>query len=191
MGIAALAAPPTGGACWAVYEDGHPVAAYVWSPPPYGAAGAYASGAPGGCLALSRMVAVPKSARRLRHISIPLRRLKDRILDRGRWPVLVTYSDASLGHTGHVYKCSGWHSLRPRKRTIYTSPDGRRVSRYRNGVIRDVGNLVKSTTTLTPWIHRACPPGYEAAWLHAHGWRRIRVPGTWASGNPKYRWIKA
>jgi tRNA U34 5-carboxymethylaminomethyl modifying GTPase MnmE/TrmE len=52
--------------------------------------------------------ALPREERRLRHISKPLKRQMRDLIDRTRWPVLVTYSDEGQGHLGHVYKCSGW-----------------------------------------------------------------------------------
>jgi len=54
-----------------VYEDGRIVAAYAWQPPPPGAARSVCPEAPYGVLALSRMVAVPREERALRHVSRP------------------------------------------------------------------------------------------------------------------------
>jgi hypothetical protein len=48
------------------------------------------------------------------------------LIDRTRWPVLVTYSDIGQGHTGHVYKCSGWEKVGEPERRC---PLGRRRSR--------------------------------------------------------------
>jgi hypothetical protein len=177
--------------CFAVIEDGAPVAAFVWSPPPPGAAKQLSS-APGGAgvLALSRMVAVPRSERRLQKISKALRRqMRDRV-DRGRWPVLVTYSDASLGHTGHVYRCSGWTQDGVRRAAFSVGDSGERRSRYANG--KASGLAVVGVTELTRWVHRACPAGTEAEWLERHGWRREAIPGKkWSSGAEAYRWVLA
>lgn len=95
---------------YAVIEDGAPVAAFVWQPPAPGAARSVCPEAPYGVLALSRMVALPRDERRLRHISKPLRAQMRRLIDRGRWPVLVTYSDEGQGHTGYVV--SVWKRVR-------------------------------------------------------------------------------
>lgn len=176
--------------CFGVFEDDRAVAAFLWQPPPVGAAKALSS-APGGAgvLSLSRMVAVPKSDRHLRHISKPLKR-QMRLIDRGRWPVLVTYSDASLGHTGHVYLCSGWQKDGTSRRPVYET-EGVRRSSYSNGKHTHAGKTRVGTTTLTRWVHRVTPHGSEAAWLASHGWERVPVPGrTWASGNPAYTWRK-
>jgi hypothetical protein len=183
--------------CHAVVEDGQPVAAFVWNPPPPGACAAL-SAAPGGAgvLALSRMVAVPKDERRLQKISKPLRRImRSDLIDRGRWPVLVTYSDASLTgpsgrpHSGHVYLCSGWTRDVDVSRPYYEDPTGARVSSYANGQT-DTDNKTKAgLTVLTRWVHRVCPPGEEEAWLNAHGWYRARDDGRrWASGSPVQTW---
>lgn len=105
----------------------------AWQPPPPGAASAVCPEAPFGALALSRMVALPRSERALRHISKPLRQQMRRLIDRTRWPVLVTYSDEGQGHTGHVYKCSGWTPTVRSHRPIRETVDGARASSYSNG----------------------------------------------------------
>ena len=91
-----------------VLEGSTLVAAFAWQPPPVGAARSVNSHAPHGVLALSRMVSVPKEERRLKHVSKPLRFQMLYLIDRTRWPSLVTYSDEGLGHTGFVYQTSGW-----------------------------------------------------------------------------------
>ena len=118
---------------FAVFEDGLPVAAYAWQPPPPGAAKSVCPEAPHGVLALSRMVAVPKAERFLRHVSKPLRAQMKHEIDRTRWPVLVTYSDEGQGHTGYVYQCSGWEKTSRRRVEIRTDRAGARASRYSNG----------------------------------------------------------
>ena len=59
---------------FAVMEDGRGVAAYVWQPPPPGAAKSVCPEEPAAVLALSRMVAVPKEQRKLKHVSKPSRK---------------------------------------------------------------------------------------------------------------------
>lgn len=177
--------------CFGVFEDGRPVAAFIWNPPPPGPAKSLSSAIGGaGVLALSRMVAVPQDQRRLRHISKPLRRQMAYRIDRGRWPVLVTYSDSSLGHTGHVYRCSGWQEDGQRSRPICTTDDGQRKSIYASG--KRSSAVITGTATLTRWVHRVCPVGEESAWLERHGWVRVPVPGKkWASGAPAHHWVLA
>ena len=166
---------------FAVYEKGRPVASYAWQPPAPGAALAVSPSAPWGALALSRMVAVPRCERALRHISKPLRRQMRKLIDRTRWPVLITYSDESLGHTGHVYKCSGWQKTERRKATHYVDAAGVRVSRYSAGRSVDRSGCTKIKTTLQRWEHRACPRGEEAAYMREY-WERVPTSRRWASG---------
>lgn len=171
---------------WGAVENGRLVAAWAWQPPPPGAASSVCPEAPAGVLALSRMVAVPKSERELRHISKPLKYQMRRLIDRGRWPVLVTYSDEGQGHTGHVYKCSGWEKTQRAERNFFTV-DGKRTSAYSNGSMRELdrGGL----TTIQRWEHWVCKRGMAAVWMEAWGWRRVAVPGKkWRSGNQAYRW---
>lgn len=179
-------------ACYGVVEDGRLVAAYVWQPPPPGAARAVCPDAPWGVLALSRMVAVPREKRRLNHVSKPLRRIMRREVDRGRWPVLLTYSDAGMGHTGHVYVCSGWQRDGDQARRAFVDCGGVRRSTYANGITSRAGLTRIADTVLTRWVHRACPEGEEATWMAAHGWVREPVPGKrWRNGSQAYRVVRA
>ena len=176
---------------FAVYEAGHPVAAYAWQPPPPGAAKAVCPEAPAGVLALSRMVAVPREDRALNHVSRPLRRQMNAAIDRGRWPVLVTYHDEGQGHTGHVYKCSGWELVgHGRKRAFYVDGNGARASRYAGGVSGGRDLTKGGTTTIHRWEHWACQRGDAAMWMAEKGWTRIPIAGrVWRSGKPAYRWV--
>lgn len=176
---------------WAVYEDGRPVAAFAWQPPPVGAAKNVCPEAPGGVLALSRMVAVPKSERVLRHISKPLRVQMRRLIDRSRWPVLVTYSDEGQGHRGHVYKCSGWERTIKSKNPVWVDAQGRRSSRYSNGKTGGRDLKREGSTVIQRWEHWACERGQADEHMSAAGWERRPITGkVWKSGNPAYRWEK-
>jgi hypothetical protein len=150
---------------FAVFEDEQPVAAFVWQPPPPGAARSVCPEAPAGVLALSRMVAVPRDARRLRHISKPLRKQMRALIDRTRWPVLLTYSDEGQGHTGHVYKCSGWAQTLRSKRTYFVNEAGERCSSYANGVHGKRSLQAAGHTWIQRWEHWACKRGDAAAWM--------------------------
>lgn len=167
------------------------VAAFAWQPPPPGSARSVCVEAPQGVLALSRMVAVPRSERALRHISKPLRRQMRKLIDRSRWPVLVTYSDEGLGHTGHVYKCSGWQPTLRSQRSQFVDDAGVRRSSYANGRsghahLRSIGRA-----TIQRWEHWACGRGHADQWMSAHGWHRIPVPGKrWKSGSPAFTWVR-
>lgn len=177
---------------FAVYEAEKPVAAFVWQPPPPGAARGVCPEAPGGVLALSRMVAVPRSERTLRHISKPLRVQMRRLIDRGRWPVLVTYSDEGQGHTGHVYKCSGWERTSRTRRPFFLNADGARASSYRNGAHGDRPLERGGYTWIQRWEHWCCLRGSAAQHMAAAGWVRTPLPGrVWRSGNPAHTWTRA
>jgi hypothetical protein len=178
--------------CYAVEEHGALVAAYTWQPPPLGVAKAVSPEAPYGVLSLSRMVAVPRAERELRHISKPLRVQMRTLIDRSRWPVLVTFSDEGQGHTGHVYKCSGWQKTARAQRPVYEDDTGARASRYANGVTNPTARaLVRvEDTWLQRWEHWICDRGLAAAWMERCGWRREPRPGrTWRSGAQAYRWV--
>lgn len=176
---------------FAVYESGRPVAVYAWQPPPPGAARAVCPECPAGVLALSRMAAVPRDARQLRHVSVPLRAQMRQEIDRGRWPVLLTYSDEGQGHTGHVYKCSGWEKTVSSIRPYFTDEAGNRASSYSNGR-HGTRKLTRSgTTVIQRWEHWACDRGAAAVHMEAAGWCREPVPGhVWKSGNQAYTWVK-
>ncbi len=173
-----------------VFEDGALVAAYAWQPPAPGAARAVCPEAPQGVLALSRMVAVPRDLRRLNHVSRPLRRQMKHLIDRTRWPVLITYSDEGEGHTGHVYKCSGWKPTARRRSPRFRDADGRRASSYSNGkhagrtLVRDGASMIQR------WEHWACARGQAHEWMITNGWRRMPVVGkVWRSGAQAYTYL--
>lgn len=180
----------TGKVCvyvYAVIEDARPVAAFLWQPPPPGASRSVCIDCPQGVLALSRMVAVPRNERRLRHVSKPLRAQMIRKIDRSRWPVLVTYSDESVGHTGHVYKCSGWTKTTRKKVATFTL-DGRRVSRYSAGRTRVPEGAERGEAWIQRWEHWIAP---DPAAIFAASWRAEIVPGrTWRSGNLRQTYVR-
>ena len=171
-------------------ERGKIVAAFAWQPPAAGCAKSVLVGAPYGVLSLSRMVAVPKADRELKHISKPLRHQMKHLIDRGRWPALVTFSDEGLGHTGHVYKCSGWQKTTRKNRRQFVDKRGRRVSPYSNGKQR--ADLISiGSNHIQRWEHHIIPPEQAEDWIIAHGWRREPIPGkVWASGNQAHRVVK-
>lgn len=183
--------------CFAVFEHNKPIAAYAWQPPPPGAAKAVCPDAPAGVLSLSRMVAVPKSERHLKHISKPLRRQMNHLIDRTRWPVLITYSDEGQvndngePHNGFVYACSGWTPTVRNKRPVNENADGARCSSYSNGKHggRDLTRV--GHTWVQRWENRICPPGEAAKWMADHGWVRVPVPGKcWANGSQRHTYVQ-
>jgi hypothetical protein len=170
---------------FAVFEQEQPIAAFVWQPPPPGAARSVCRELPAGVLALSRMVAVPKSERRLKHISKPLKYQMKRLIDRTRWPVLVTYSDESVGHTGYTYKCSGWSPTARNLASTYTL-NGARVSRYSNGITSVPEGAVAGEAWIQRWEHWAVPRDQVVSTFDEH-WLRVPVPGKfYRSGKQAY-----
>lgn len=166
------------------------VAGYSWQPPAPGAAKSIAPEAPHAVLMLSRMVAVPKESRALKHVSKPLMQQMKRLIDRTRWPVLVTYSDEGEGHTGYTYQCSGWEKTTRSQVKTYEDAEGRRVSPYSNGEYAKRQGVVRAGTTwIQRWEHWVCERGYAKAWLETHGWERVAIPGKkWRSGNQAHRY---
>lgn len=174
-----------------VLEGGRVVAAYAWQPPPPGAARSVCPEAPQGVLALSRMVAVPREDRALSHISRPLRRQMRVLIDRTRWPVLLTYSDEGQGHTGYVYKCSGWQATERSVRPVFVDEQGRRLSSYSNGRHGSRSLRRAGTTTIQRWEHWACPRDGAAAFMADNGWSRQSLPGkVWRSGRPAFTYAR-
>lgn len=174
-----------------VFEDDRLVAAYAWQPPPPGAARAVCPEAPHGVLALSRMVAVPKDERRLKHVSKPLRVQMKSLIDRTRWPVLVTYSDEGQGHTGYVYKCSGWEATTRSKRPFFVDKNGKRASSYSNGR-HGARELERGGHTFVQrWEHWVCSRGKALLYMRAHGWQQVPVEGkTWRSGQQAFKYVQ-
>lgn len=57
-----------------------------------------------------------------------------RMLDRDRWPTLLTYADTAEGHTGAIYRATGWVCLGPVPAgDVWVGPDGRQMGRKRGG----------------------------------------------------------
>lgn len=181
---------------FAVFEGEKIVAAFVWGPPAPGAAKNICPEEPQAVLALRRMVAVPKTDRLLKHISKPLMVQMKTLIDRTRWPVLVTYADLGQGHTGYVYQCSGWEQVgAPRAVTHTVDEAGARVSLYSNGATSksakdNIAAGRRVQTEIVRFEHWACPRGGAADWWAAHGWIRRPIPGkVWKSGNQAYEII--
>lgn len=169
------------------------VAGYTWQPAAPGAAKSVCPEAPHAVLMLSRMVALPKEERRLKHVSKPLMKQMKYGIDRTRWPVLVTYSDEGEGHTGYTYQCSGWEKTSRSLVKTFVDAEGRRCSPYSNGgYAQREGVKPSGTTWIQRWEHWVCERGYAKAWLETHGWERVAIPGKkWRSGNPAYRYVRS
>ncbi len=174
-----------------VFEDDKIVAGFLWQPPAPGAAKSVSKHEPAIVLALSRMVAIPKVERKLNHISKPLRRQMKVLIDRERWPILITYSDSSLGHTGHVYKCSGWQKTRKSYNTIYEDNEGNRRSKYNAGETSDLFLNKVGVAEIQRWEHWICQKDETKTWLEEHNFRRVPIAGkVWKSGNQAFTIVR-
>lgn len=102
--------------------------AALWLPPTRRAAEAVAGEEWQGVLSLSRLVVAPETPR---NAATFLLASSMRLLDRDRWPTLLTYADTHQGHTGAIYKATGWQLDAVTNAGSYFVKDGRQVGRKR------------------------------------------------------------
>lgn len=105
-----------------------------WIPPTKSCAQSLAGDGWQGVLSLSRLViepGVPKNAATF------LMSKSMKMIDRDRWPVLVTYADEWRGHSGAIYKACGW---------AYDGTTAPQPCYVRNGVMmaRKRGNMTRT-----------------------------------------------
>lgn len=127
-------APNTSVARHALVRSGDPDELHgvaLWLPPTRPAAVSVDPGNPRGVLALSRLVVldhVPRNG-----ASFLLSRSM-RAIDRERWPTLLTYADTRHGHTGAIYRATGWEYLGMVPGSdAWLDPDGVQRGRKRGG----------------------------------------------------------
>lgn len=103
--------------------------AVTWWIPPTKVCGAGVNPSdPQRVLSLSRLVCVPEAPKNAASFIL---RHSMRMIDRSRWPVLITFADEWQGHTGAIYLATGWHFAgRTKPERTYTK-NGRMVSRKR------------------------------------------------------------
>jgi len=82
--------------------------AALWQPPTRAAAETVAGDDWRGVLCLSRLAIDPEVP--INGASFLLGRSMH-LIDRSRWPVLLTYADTAHGHTGAIYLATNWTSL--------------------------------------------------------------------------------
>lgn len=126
-------APNTGQTFGLYAREAYPMApvdgASLWLPPTRRAAEAVAGDDWEGVLCLSRLVVNPDLPRNA--ASFLLARSM-RLIDRERWPVLLTYADTRHGHTGAIYHATGWRlDATVSSGAYFLTPDGRQVGRKR------------------------------------------------------------
>lgn len=137
------------GASWPLVGDLRGVA--LWIPPTRSAAESVA-GVDGwqGVLCLSRLAVDPdvptNGASFLLGRSMAL-------IDRRRWPWLLTYADAAQGHTGAIYRATNWTDLGETTATtgdVWHTPAGQQVGRKRGGRTRTHAEMVAAGCTPAP-----------------------------------------
>jgi hypothetical protein len=122
-----------GGANTATYLHGlfrnggdRPLGVAWWIPPTKSAAVATHPENWTGVLALSRMAIVPDVPK---NAATFLLARSVRLIDRSRWPCLVTYADEWQGHSGGIYRAAGWQYVGLTKPERTYVKDGRMVAR--------------------------------------------------------------
>lgn len=117
------------GPSWPLVADLRGVA--LWIPPTRAAAESVAGDDWRGVLCLSRLACDPDVPRN--GASFLLGRSMS-LLDRSRWPVLLTYADRRLGHTGAIYRATNWTDCGDTAAgDTWLTPDGQQVGRKRGG----------------------------------------------------------
>lgn len=118
---------------------GELVGCAVWQPPTKAAALATFPDDWQGVLSLSRLVVAPWLPTNA--ASFLLGRSM-RLIDRQRWPALVTYADTAQGHTGAIYRATNWVEVGevPAGDT-WTGPSGEQRGRKRAGVTMTVEQM--------------------------------------------------
>jgi hypothetical protein len=105
-----------------------------WIPPTRSSAEATYPANWQGVLSLSRLVCLPGLP--VNAASFLLSRAM-RQIDRRRWPCLVTYADTRKGHTGAIYRATGWrHCGLTTPEATYEDASGRQVARKAGGYTR-------------------------------------------------------
>jgi hypothetical protein len=110
---------------------GELVGVTLWIPPTRIAAESVAGAEWQGVLTLSRLAIAPEVG--TNGASFLLGRSM-RLIDRQRWPWLLTYADANLGHTGAIYRATNWTDMGDTDAgDTWLTPDGQQVGRKRGG----------------------------------------------------------
>lgn len=104
-----------------------------WIPPTKSAAQATYPARWQGVLALSRLVIAPEVPR---NACTFLLSRSVRLIDRSKWPALVTYADEWRGHTGAIYRAANWTEVAPTAPEATFVLAGRMVSRKAGGHTR-------------------------------------------------------
>ena len=117
-----------------------------------------------GCLPLqlSRLVLRPDAPRNA--ASFLLRRSMG-LLNRAKWPVLLTYADSGQGHTGAIYRASGWDEDGSGGGWNYYEPStGRQLASIQDGHFIECPSGWEARRTVKHrFVHRAVAASSDAA----------------------------
>jgi hypothetical protein len=117
----------------AAFWDEECVGVAWWIPPTRSAAEATFPANWLGVLSLSRLAITPDAPRNAASFLISRSR---RLIDRMRWPCLVTYADEMQGHTGAIYRADNWTYLGRTKPEAAFAVRGRLTARKAGGHTR-------------------------------------------------------
>jgi hypothetical protein len=120
----------------------------LWIPPTKAAAQAIAGADWRGVLALSRLAIAPEVPS---NAASYLLGRSMRLIDRIRWPVLVTYADTNQGHTGAIYRATNWREDGPVPAgDVWEGVDGTLAGRKRGGVTYTAAQMRAAGFTRRP-----------------------------------------
>lgn len=127
-----------------------------WIPPTKSAALATYPGNWRGVLSLTRLVIVPGVPKNA--CSFLLSRSM-KLIDRERWPCLVTYADESQNHTGSIYKATNWTYVGKTKPEAMYTLNGRMIARKAGPKTRtkkqmlDMGAVLEGRFSKHKYVH--------------------------------------
>jgi hypothetical protein len=133
----------------------------IWIPPTRQAAVAVAGERWEGVLCLSRLVVAPEAPGNAASFLLGG---SMRLIDRDRWPILLTYADTRLGHTGAIYRATNWeYDGEVAAGDMWISEHGEQRGRKRNSRSRTVAEMEASGFVRAPtapklrFVHRITP----------------------------------
>ena len=101
-----------------------------------------------------------------------------KLIDRVKWPVLLTYADSGQGHTGAIYKATGWEQDGEGGGWNYYSPDGKQLSSLQNGSFIPCPDGWEARRTVKHrFVHRAAAASSDApAFQVGEGSSQLTLP---------------
>lgn len=145
-------------ATWYWYHEA--VGCAWWIPPTKSCAQSLAGDGWQGVLSLSRLVLEPDAPKNAASFLLSK---SMRLINRNRWPVLVTYADEWQGHTGAIYRATGWqYEGMTNAEPTYTKA-GVMIARKRGNLTRTHGQMLEVGAVLIGrfrkhrFVHRVQP----------------------------------